>query len=299
MAPVFNEVEVLGQFVKEIDDNLAVKFEKLELILVDDGSSDGSWELIEELKESKPWIVGIRLSRNYGHQLAVIAGMRKAQYSKIAIIDADLQDPPHLIHEMAELLQGDVDIVYGKRISRQGETFFKTFSAQVFYRLINLASAYPVPLDTGDFRVVSRRAADAVTQIQDHRPFLRGYYAYSGFKSIAFEYTREKRFLGESKYPLGKMLRFALSAVLSLGLIPFNFAIYFSASCVVFSPVILSLYSFHNDFSTQSVLLSFALYLIIVSSNVAILMLFLIGKYLESIHAITRNLPTYIESKLI
>ena len=238
VSPVFNEEQGLEAFVMEVNSHLT-NSSSFELILVDDGSSDRSWGEIQRMTKVFPNVRGIRLTRNFGHQFAVLAGLEAATGCKVAIIDSDLQDPPELIVAMANLISSDIDIVYGKREEREGESIFKKITAKIFYRTLNRLSAFEIPLDTGDFRVISRRACNEVIAMSEHDPFLRGLFAFTGFKSIPFLYKRNPRFAGETKYTFLKMRKLATSAFIGfsdapyklfvrLGLWSFGLAILFS-----------------------------------------------------------------------
>jgi dolichol-phosphate mannosyltransferase len=221
VSPVFNEEQGLEAFVHEVTAQLCLS-EKFELILVDDGSSDHSWEEIKKASNQFTNVRGIRLTRNFGHQFAVLAGLEAAKGCKIAIIDSDLQDPPALIATMASLISEDTDIVYGKREEREGESFFKIISAKFFYRILNRLSAFEIPLDTGDFRVISRRACNEVVAMSEHDPFLRGLFAFTGYNSIPYRYKRNPRFAGETKYTFLKMRKLATSAFIGFSDAPYK-----------------------------------------------------------------------------
>jgi dolichol-phosphate mannosyltransferase len=196
-----------------------------ELVLVNDGSSDGSWEVMRSLAAQDPHVVAINLSRNHGHQLALTAGLDLCQGEKILIIDADLQDPPELLPAMLRTMQeAGADVVYGVRKSRRGDTAFKKATAHGFYRLLSRATDVDIPLDTGDFRLMSRRALDALLALPEQARFIRGMVAWIGFKQVPIAYDRDERFAGETKYPLKKMVRFALDALTGFSSAPLKLA---------------------------------------------------------------------------
>src|SRR6059058_3209662 len=185
-----------------------------EIVLVNDGSRDRTLPMMRELAASDPHVVAVNLSRNHGHQLALTAGLDLCRGEKILIIDADLQDPPELLPAMLEtMVESDADVVYGVRKSRRGETAFKRATAHGFYRLLSRATEVEIPLDTGDFRLMSRRALDALLAMPEQTRFIRGMVAWIGFKQVPLAYDREERFAGETKYPLKKMMRFAFDAL--------------------------------------------------------------------------------------
>jgi polyisoprenyl-phosphate glycosyltransferase len=221
VVPVFNEEECIEVFYNELVSSLSA-YSKWELIFVDDGSYDRSWTILKKIASKDRRVKVIRLTRNFGHQIAVMAGLEKASCTAIAIIDADLQDPPSLLPDMHKLICDEVDIVYGRRIVREGESAFKKLSAKAFYRAFRKLVPFDVPLDTGDFRVVSRRVRDHVVSMNEQDPFLRGLFALTGFGSIPFDYVRNPRFAGNSKYTLRRMLSLASSAVITFSDFPFR-----------------------------------------------------------------------------
>ena len=199
--------------------------EDYELVLINDGSRDGSWPLMQKLAEGDPRLFAINLSRNHGHQLALTAGLDLCRGDAILIIDADLQDPPELLSGMLETMrEAQADVVYGVRRSRAGETAFKRATAHGFYRLLSRATEVDIPLDAGDFRLMSRRALDALLAMPEQARFIRGMVAWIGFRQVPFAYDRQERFAGETKYPLSKMMRFAFDALTGFSSAPLKLA---------------------------------------------------------------------------
>jgi dolichol-phosphate mannosyltransferase len=224
VVPCYNEDEVipdLHQRVTKVCNDLEIKYE---LILVNDGSTDRTWTLISELASNDSNVLGVSLSRNYGHQIALTAGLSLSTGERILIIDADLQDPPELLPDMMRLMDKGADVVYGKRAERQGETWLKKFSAALFYRLLNLLSDITIPKDTGDFRLINRRVLEVLNAMPEQHRFIRGMVSWGGFKHIALTYEREARLAGETKYPFKKMLRFAIDAITSFSIRPLKIA---------------------------------------------------------------------------
>ena len=196
-----------------------------EIVLVNDGSRDSSWAIMRRLAATDPRLVAINLSRNHGHQLALTAGLDLCRGDVILVIDADLQDPPELLGDMlATMEREDADVVYGVRKSRAGETAFKRATAHGFYRLLSRATEVDIPLDAGDFRLMSRRALDALLAMPEQARFIRGMVAWIGFNQVPFLYDRQERLAGETKYPLGKMIRFALDALTGFSSAPLKLA---------------------------------------------------------------------------
>jgi dolichol-phosphate mannosyltransferase len=184
-----------------------------EIIYVNDGSRDGTMELLRALANEHDYVKVLSFSRNFGHQLAVTCGMDAAKGDALIVIDVDLQDPPEVIPKMIALWEQGADIVYGKRLKRKGETLFKKLTAALYYRLLASMSAYPIPLDTGDFRLLSRSVADMFLRMREHSRFLRGMSAWMGFNAVPVEYERQERFAGKTKYSLKKMLRLAADGI--------------------------------------------------------------------------------------
>lgn len=223
VVPVYNEQEVLEASFARLDAAMRGMGEPYELIFVNDGSRDRSGEMLVALAKKNEQVRVLQFARNFGHQIAVTAGLDAAVGDAIVIIDADLQDPPEVIPEMAAKWREGYDVVYGKRARREGETGFKKFTAWAFYRILNGLVGFTVPPDTGDFRLVSKKAADAVRAMPEHNRFLRGMFAWVGFSQTEVLFQRDKRFAGETKYPLKKMLRLALDGILSFSLRPLDY----------------------------------------------------------------------------
>ncbi|HML45331.1 MAG TPA: glycosyltransferase family 2 protein [Clostridia bacterium] len=223
VIPAYNEESVIDECHRRLTQTLRAMGEPYELIFVNDGSRDHTVERIEALCDRDPCVKLVSLSRNHGHQLAVSAGLDHAAGEAIVIIDADLQDPPEIIPEMVKLWKEGYDVVYGKRKKRpEGERFFKRVTAYGFYRLLNAMTDCPIPVDTGDFRLVSRKAADAVRAMPEHNRYLRGMFSWIGFKQTPIEFDRDKRFSGETKYTLKKMLQLAGNGIFSFSSKPLS-----------------------------------------------------------------------------
>ena len=213
VIPVFNEQEVLKDSFVRMDAAMQKTGYDYEIIYVNDGSRDHTLDQLRELASAHPQVKVLSFSRNFGHQLAVTCGMDAAKGDALIIIDVDLQDPPELIPQMVKMWEDGADIVYGKRLKRKGETLFKKLTAAMYYRLLSWMSAYPIPLDTGDFRLIGRNVADLFLQMREHNRFLRGMSAWMGFHAVPIEYERQERFAGKTKYTLKKMLRLASDGI--------------------------------------------------------------------------------------
>lgn len=226
VVPCFNEEEALGAFWERVTRACESVASTYELVLIDDGSKDGTWAAIKNLSASDPHVVGVRLSRNYGHQLALTAGLERATGDRILIIDADLQDPPELLPEMMRLMDEGADVVYGQRRHRRGESTFKLATAYVFYRILSWLSDIEIPRDTGDFRLINRRVLTVLNSMPEHERFIRGMISSIGLTQKPLLYDRDERIAGQSKYPLSKMIRFAGNAVASFSTKPLRLASY-------------------------------------------------------------------------
>jgi dolichol-phosphate mannosyltransferase len=226
VVPCFNEEACLTELHERLAGAArAAVGEDFEIVLVNDGSRDGSWAIMRRLAESDRHVVAVNLSRNHGHQLALTAGLDLCRGDTILIIDADLQDPPELLSGMlAAMREQEADVVYGVRTSRSGETAFKRATAHAFYRLLSRATEVDIPVDAGDFRLMSRRALDALLAMPEQARFIRGMVAWIGFKQVPFSYDRQERFAGATKYPLSKMVRFALDALTGFSSAPLKLA---------------------------------------------------------------------------
>lgn len=226
VIPCFNEEAGIGELLarcrKAAADAVGRRYE---IVLVDDGSADGTWRAILNEMDAHSGVIGIRLSRNFGHQIALTAGLSAVNGTVVFVLDADLQDPPELLRPMLQVMkETGADVVYGKRKNRVGERPFKRATASIFYRLLKRATDVAIPVDTGDFRLVSRRIADIIARMPERDRFIRGMVASIGFKQVPFEYDRQERFSGTTKYPLAKMISFAIDAFLGYSMILLRFA---------------------------------------------------------------------------
>jgi len=224
IVPVFNEEASIAMLHRRVAETLESAGETFELVMVDDGSRDGSWEAMQEAAARDSRVVLVRLSRNFGHQIAISAGIDVARGQAVVLMDADLQDPPELVPRMLACWRDGYDVVYGRRTRRHGESWFKRATAAAFYRLIRRLTTVDIPADTGDFRLMSRRVVDVLKRLQERNRFLRGMVAWVGYRQTAVEYERAERLAGETKYPLRKMIRFAGDAIVSFSFVPLRLA---------------------------------------------------------------------------
>jgi len=224
VVPCYNEEEnlpILHERLTKVFQSLGRPYE---IVLVDDGSRDRTFAVIAELSRKDPCVRGVSLSRNFGHQICLTCGLDHARGEVVAMMDADLQDPPELIGEMLKKYEEGYDVVYAVRTRREGETMFKKATAALFYRILRFFTRIDIPVDTGDFRLISRRALDSVLSLRERNRFLRGLFSWVGFRQIGVPYVRPARLKGETKYPLRKMVRFALDGITSFSTFPLHAA---------------------------------------------------------------------------
>ncbi|ORB49271.1 glycosyltransferase [Mycolicibacterium rhodesiae] len=220
VAPCFNEEAVLPEFLRRVGAVLDAMGGSSEVVLVDDGSRDTTWEVMSKAAADDPRIVAVQLMRNHGHQLALTAGLSVCRGERILIIDADLQDPPELLPDMLALMDGGADVVYGQRRTREGEGLFKKLTARVFYRTLSRITEVEIPHDAGDFRLISREVLDLLISMPERHRFIRGMIAWIGGRQVPLIYDRKARVAGESKYPFRKMVKFAADALTGFSVAP-------------------------------------------------------------------------------
>lgn len=220
IVPCFNEEEVIEHTNQRLGRALGAITPDFEIIYVDDGSRDRTAELLQRIQAGSPNVRVVRLSRNFGHQIAVTAGVEYARGDAVVLIDADLQDPPEVIADMVAKWREGYHVIYGQRVDRPGETKFKLWTAKMFYRFLNRLSEVPIPLDTGDFRLMDRAVVDALSRMREKHRLLRAMTSWVGFKQVAVPYRRAERLAGTSKYPLRKMLVLAIDGIVSFSAVP-------------------------------------------------------------------------------
>lgn len=294
VAPVFNEAETLPHFYGRIAAVMEQPGEPFELVLVDDGSTDQSSTVLQALHARDPRVRVITFSRNFGHQIAISAGLDFARGQAVIIIDSDLQDPPEVIPELIKRWREGAEVVYAQRAARKGETRFKLWTASLFYRLVHGITAVDIPRDTGDFRLLDRKVVDALVRMREQHRFMRGLSAWVGFRQEAVRYVRQERFAGSTKYPLHKMIRFAIDAITSFSHVPLQLATSFgfllagiSLAGIVIA-VILRLVT-HAIIGQASTLI-----LVLFLGGVQLIFLGIVGEYLGRIYDEVRARPLYI-----
>src|SRR5437764_2696469 len=300
VVPCFNEEACLAALHERLTAAARkTAGEDYEIVLVNDGSRDGSWAKMQQLTTGDPPGVAVNLSRNHGHQLALTAGLDLCRGDHVLIIDADLQDPPEILPAMLETMRScQADVVYGVRRSRRGETAFKRATAHGFYRLLSRATEVEIPLDTGDFRLMSRRALDALLAMPEQARFIRGMVAWIGFKQVPLAYDREERFAGATKYPLKQMMRFAFDAITGFSSAPLKRATHAGLALSVGS-VLLILYIAYAWLAGQSIQGWTSLMLVVVVLGAMQMFgLALMGQYIGRRYKEAKRRPLYIVQEL-
>lgn len=300
VVPCYNEEESLPELIRRLGDVCQAYAESgYEIVLIDDGSRDQTRTLIQEFADKRSDIVGVFLSRNHGHQLALTAGLRICRGARILILDADLQDPPELLPDMMALMDEGADVVYGKRTERKGESAFKLATAHVFYRLLNRLIDVDIPNDTGDFRLMSRRALNTLNEMPEQHRFIRGMVSWIGYRQVPIEYAREARFAGETKYPFKKMLGFAVDAIAGFSVLPLRFSIYLGFLCAVVGILFLgyTAYSYFAGITVQGWTTLMVVVLILGSGQ--LLVLGVIGEYLGRLYMQSKKRPLFIIEDIV
>lgn len=298
IVPVFNETGCLEELHHRISSVMNSTRESWELVLVDDGSRDGSTDMIRKLAKKDAHIRPVIFSRNFGHQIAVTAGLDYSRGDAAVIIDADLQDPPEVILELIAKWKEGYQVVFAVRSEREGETWFKRVSASAFYRLIYRITDVKIPLDTGDFRLMDRKIIDVMKKMGERHRFLRGMAAWVGFKQIGVPYKRAPRFAGETKYPFRKMLKLALNAITGFSYFPLQLAMYLgfitAGISIIAIPVVLIMRIAGNlAFLGQATTLVSVLFL----GGVQLICIGILGEYIGRIYDEVKGRPLYVVSE--
>ncbi len=295
IAPIYNEVESIPLLYTRVSEVMAQTGEPWEFVMVDDGSSDGSTEAILELKGQDEKVKPVIFARNFGHQIAVTAGLDYSRGEAVIIIDADLQDPPEVILDLIKKWKEGFEVVYAVRSKRAGETWFKLFTASAFYRLIQRITDVNIPMDTGDFRLLDRKVVQVLNGMREKHRFLRGMSVWVGFKQTGVEYERAERFAGETKYPLKKMIRFASDAITGFSYFPLQLAMYLGfitagISIISILVVIVLRLSGSQAFFGQATTLIAVLFL----GGVQLISIGLLGEYIGRLYDEAKGRPLYI-----
>jgi dolichol-phosphate mannosyltransferase len=295
VLPIFNEEAVIPELHARLQQFLPRLSVETEVVFVDHGSQDRSLELLRGIAQSESRYRVLSFARNFGHQAAITAGLDHAQGEAIVVMDADLQDPPEVVLEMVAKWREGFDVVYGRRRSRQGETRLKLFTAKWFYRIFAAMIPIEVPLDTGDFRLMSRRIVTVLRELRETHRFVRGLVAWLGFKQTAVLYDRPARFAGETKFPLGKMIRFAIDGITSFSILPLRFATYLGMLISVLS-VAVAIWAVLARFFFHATVPGWTTVIVLVSllAAVQLIMTGILGEYIGRIYEQVKKRPLYV-----
>ena len=300
VIPAYNEQEVIKTTYERLTRVMTGMGEPYELIFVNDGSKDQTAHIIAGFCEDDSSVRLINFTRNFGHMPAISAGMENARGQAVFVIDADLQDPPELFPEMAAKWKEGYHVVYGKRVKRRGESIFKKLSAKLFYRFLRNMTSVDLPSDTGEFRLIDRQVCDTVNKLPEKSRYIRGLVSWVGFKQIPVEYEREKRFAGVTKYPLRKMLKFAMDAITSFSYKPLKLAtmLGFIISIISFLYILYVIYQvFFTDRTVEGWASTIAA--ILFTQGIVLMILGLMGEYIGRIYTEIQNRPNYIIQEII
>jgi len=296
VVPCFNEEEIIGDANRRLRVVLEQAPLDFEIIYVDDGSSDSTPEILRRLQESDDRVRVVRFSRNFGHQMAITAGLEHASGDAVVVIDADLQDPPEVILEFVQRWMDGYDVVYGVRAEREGETAFKLWTAKAFYRCIARLSDTRIPLDTGDFRLMDRRVVNALLGMPERDRFVRGMVSWLGFSQVGVSYRREARSAGTTKFSFFKMLRFAMDGIFSFSVLPLRIATWtgFAASGVAILGIVIAvverLLGMHGLVKGWTSMLTAVLFI----GGVQLICIGIIGEYVGRIYGESKQRPLYV-----
>ncbi|MCL2664996.1 MAG: glycosyltransferase family 2 protein [Defluviitaleaceae bacterium] len=300
IVPCFNEEDVINETHSRLTNVMRSMSEPYEIIYVNDGSRDRTAHMIAETCNADKNVVLINFSRNFGQMPAITAGMEHALGDAVIVIDADLQDPPEVLPQMSELWKQGYDVVYGKRVKRKGESFLKKFTAKIYYRLLHRLTQVNIPVDTGEFRLIDRKVCDAVNRLGEKNRYIRGLVSWVGFKQIAFEFYREERFAGVTKYSLKKMIALAMAGITSFSYKPLKLATsigFFISFCsFVYMIVILCQRIF-----TETTVTGWAstIGLILFTQGIVLMILGLMGEYIGRIFEEIKDRPIYLVQEII
>ncbi|TGK00030.1 glycosyltransferase [Leptospira langatensis] len=306
VIPVYNEEKTIPELVKRLHVLVRILKEKngfskddVEILFVNDGSRDGTFDVLKKFCESEPGFYLLNLSRNYGHQLAITAGIDTARGEAVAVMDGDLQDPPEFVADLYAKMDEGFDVVYARRRKREGESLFKLITAHVFYRILKKLTKFEIPIDTGDFRIMSRRVTDVLVSMREQHRYIRGLIAWIGFKQTGLEYDRDERFHGETKFSVSKMLKFALDGITSFSSAPLKLSSYLGFTSAFFG-ALYTIYILYLKLFTHDTIQGWTSVMIValVLGGVQLIALGMIGEYLSRVNDQSKNRPLYVIEKI-
>jgi glycosyltransferase involved in cell wall biosynthesis len=299
VIPIFNEEAVIPELdrrLKAVLANWADLIDSWEVVFINDGSRDDSLAQLRKMAEAEPRYKVLSFARNFGHQMAITAGIDRAQGAAVVVMDADLQDPPEVVREMITLWRQGFDVVYGVRRKRAGETVFKKLTAAAFYRLLRaMLGGISIPADAGDFRLMSRPVVLAMRALKERHRFVRGMVAWVGFRQTAAYYDREARFAGETKYPLRKMVRFAIDGITSFSTVPLRFATWLGVFAGLLA-VVIALWAVYIKLFVSGAVQGWTTIMIVVAlgTSAQLLMIGILGEYIGRIYEEVKRRPLYL-----
>lgn len=295
IAPIYNEISNISEFYRRVKETMDTTGQAWELIMVDDGSSDGSTDKLRELAKEDPRVKPLIFARNFGHQIAVTAGLDYAHGKAVTIIDSDLQDPPEVILDLIAKWREGYEVIYAVREEREGESWFKLFTASLFYRMIAAITDVKIPVDTGDFRLLDHKVVNVMQKMRERHRFLRGMSAWVGFKQVGVPYKRAARFSGKTKYPFKKMFKLAWNAITGFSYVPLQVATYMgfisAGLSILFIPIviILRLAGSHPFLGQASTLIA-----VLFLGGVQLISLGILGEYVGRLYDEAKGRPLYI-----
>jgi dolichol-phosphate mannosyltransferase len=300
VVPVYNEELVIEESYKRIKSVMDSTNESYEIIFVNDGSKDRTRSKAEQICNRDKNVKLINFSRNFGHQAAITAGMKLSSGDAVIVIDADLQDPPEVMIEMIKKWKEGYDVVYGKRVKREGESFFKKFTAKAFYRLLKFMTNIDIPVDAGDFRLIDRKVCNVLSSLPERNRYIRGLVSWAGFKQTAVEFIRQERFAGESKYPLKKMIKLAIDGITSFSYKPLTFASLVGGIATLVGIISTIVIFLKNIISDEEILsLGFILEVNIAMFGLILGWIGIMGEYIGRIMDESRGRPLYIIESIL
>lgn len=295
IIPVYNEELVIAELYQRLKKTMSDLNDEYEVIFINDGSSDASYNLIKDICEKDANVKLLNFSRNFGHQIAISAGLDFSDGDAVVIMDADLQDPPELIPEMISKWKEGFDIIYARRIKRKGETLFKRITAHLFYRLLKGITNCDIPVDTGDFRLIDKKVCKSINKLHEKSRYVRGLISWLGFKFTFIDYVRDERFAGETRYPVGKMIKFALDAITSFSYKPLTIASYFGFFLSGISFLYLLFVIYEKLFTNNTVLgWTSVIAVSLLFNGIILVILGVMGEYIGRIYEEVKGRPLYV-----